>query len=603
MKVFQIGFNKCGNAAIGRFFELHGLPTASWMKGELAKSLVADIEAGNRPLATWTAEYDVFVDMEYLQARGVVEGYRYFRELHDGYPDALFVLNTTPNVDGWIRRRAAHGEGSYLEGYRRYYGYDTAERVIARWREEWVLHHDAVLRHFSGEKAQRLFVWNIDAPDFDELQSKVPFPVVPRHWRPLGPRGRVRQPPWPESSPPGLAEALETRFRQTSQGRIPPMISTDRLYDIAKIRALQRWSGRPYPDFPVVPFAEACVDSHVVQRRGVIDVPKPEGVAHYMFRRDEFHRSQLDLFHLKDVYLSYDVRNNGRPEYYLFTAKRELINGLFFGARPFFDEPSGEVSEPSVFIDDPFTKENICHFVFDKFPRAFLAEERYGRRRAVYFNGFDYAKSVCALCDVDTLALSPTLKGTVRLKDAVFVSDTFMMLRHPAQLGAPKHLAALELLRSRIPRASRDDAPTKVFLERAANVPRNIRNMDDVRAVAERFGYWVGDPATMAPIEQLAMFASVTSLAGVHGAGLTGLAFQPVGSSVVELLPPLCATAAYWIMCHQMGRTYRPLACLDPDYGAADPSTITHDVAHNRRDVVVPTTELERVFSELLETR
>lgn len=183
-RIFQIGFNKCGTRSISHFFKRHGLVTADWALGDLAKSIKADLEAGDALLQNWP-DVNVFSDMEYVHAVKMIEGYKYFRELHTQFPDAMFILNTR-NGEAWIKSRDGHGDGAYTSAYRRYYGCDTVEQVYDRWRIDWYEHHAAVLNYFSGPLANRLFVWDIDRPDFDGLQKKLTFELKTDFWTQRG---------------------------------------------------------------------------------------------------------------------------------------------------------------------------------------------------------------------------------------------------------------------------------------------------------------------------------------------------------------------------------------------------------------------------------
>jgi capsular polysaccharide biosynthesis protein len=86
---------------------------------------------------------------------------------------------------------------------------------------------------------------------------------------------------------------------------------------------------------------------------------------------------------------------------------------------------------------------------------------------------------------------------------------------------------------------------------------------------------------------------------GVHGAGLTNLAFQPQGAHVVELMAPMCGTAAYWIMSRPLGKSYHGLVCEDPEFGIVDQLAVTHNPQNNRRDVIVPIDQLDELLSGL----
>ena len=98
----------------------------------------------------------------------------------------------------------------------------------------------------------------------------------------------------------------------------------------------------------------------------------------------------------------------------------------------------------------------------------------------------------------------------------------------------------------------------------------------------------------------MALFASADLLIGVHGAGLTNMLFMPPGGMVLELLPPLCATASYWGIASALGITYRHLVCHDPELGVVDARDRPHSPQHNRRRVELPIPLLEAELNQLL---
>jgi hypothetical protein len=179
-KVFQIGFNKCATRSISHFFKRHGFEVADWERGEIARALKSDIDSGRAPLAAWD-KVNVFTDMESVERGRIIEGYKYFRELASAYPQALFVLNTR-NVETWIRSRHAHGKGAYTAAYAIFLGLGTDAEVFRYWRIDWFHHHLEVLRYFSELGRPRLFVWDIDSPDFVTLGQIAGMEFDPAKW-------------------------------------------------------------------------------------------------------------------------------------------------------------------------------------------------------------------------------------------------------------------------------------------------------------------------------------------------------------------------------------------------------------------------------------
>ena len=107
MKIFQIGFNKCGTRTIHQYFCDNGIRSVHWDEGRLAQRMFKNLSDGESLLAGYE-EYDVFTDMEFLSESGVfLEGYKLFPFLAAQYPDAVFILNTRDR-ESWIRSRVSH---------------------------------------------------------------------------------------------------------------------------------------------------------------------------------------------------------------------------------------------------------------------------------------------------------------------------------------------------------------------------------------------------------------------------------------------------------------------------------------------------------------
>jgi hypothetical protein len=69
---------------------------------------------------------------------------------------------------------------------------------------------------------------------------------------------------------------------------------------------------------------------------------------------------------------------------------------------------------------------------------------------------------------------------------------------------------------------------------------------------------------------------------------LTNVLFSPPGTSVLEVLPPLVATGAYWTLCSQLGHSYSCLIADDPEYPRPDYSTWLHRPEYDRRNIILP---------------
>jgi hypothetical protein len=172
MKVFQIGFNKCGTATIHRYFQSNGIKSIHWDNGRLARRMFVNLANGDDLLAGYEA-FDAFSDMEYLDASGTfLEAYKLFPYLAAQYPNAVFILNTRDRED-WIRSRLRHSSGSYAVRQREHYKTESDEELTHVWRAEWERHHYRVVRYFAG-KPHRFFVCRIEADLPHVLNEQLP---------------------------------------------------------------------------------------------------------------------------------------------------------------------------------------------------------------------------------------------------------------------------------------------------------------------------------------------------------------------------------------------------------------------------------------------
>ena len=75
---------------------------------------------------------------------------------------------------------------------------------------------------------------------------------------------------------------------------------------------------------------------------------------------------------------------------------------------------------------------------------------------------------------------------------------------------------------------------------------------------------------------------------GVHGAGLTNAVFfRDKSFKLLEILPPLCATADYWKLAHAHGFQYDAFISRDKEIETPDYTTWKHDSTFNRRDIII----------------
>lgn len=179
MKVFQIGFNRCGTTSI--FHRLNALGfRAVHMRTPERRNLARvmhDNLAQARHILTELEHYDAFTDMGHLTQDRHLEGYKLFPEIMAQVPDSVFILNVR-NVDDWIRSRMDHNDGDYAQAMLRVRGLPTLQDLAEAWRQDWAAHVAAVHARIPPE---RLLVLDIDTDDLsaiDRFTGRTPVAPV-----------------------------------------------------------------------------------------------------------------------------------------------------------------------------------------------------------------------------------------------------------------------------------------------------------------------------------------------------------------------------------------------------------------------------------------
>jgi hypothetical protein len=190
MKIFQIGFNRCGTVSLWQYFAKCGIPGVHWERGDLARSIYHQYRA-NTKLLTNYSDVVFFSDME---SDIVIDGkpnwiyahVDYYKVLDAQYPDSKFILNTR-NVEDWIKSRShffmtpGGDKAEYLNYAKIVHKTDT-QGVHNLWRKQWEDHHKDVKEYFAS-RPKDLLVYNIDTDDSSKLlaffREKLTLPDIP----------------------------------------------------------------------------------------------------------------------------------------------------------------------------------------------------------------------------------------------------------------------------------------------------------------------------------------------------------------------------------------------------------------------------------------
>lgn len=162
MKIFQIGFNKCGTKFLFQLFSQLGFKCIYADEGRLAKRILQNF-LNDEPLLNGYEEYDAYFCMENV-SMNVFINMILFRELDRQYVDCKFILNIR-DVNDWINARL--NEPKYLQEFILSSNtYDT-QSVILKWKSQWKRHYHNVLQHFGVERLNKdliIFDMNQDHP-------------------------------------------------------------------------------------------------------------------------------------------------------------------------------------------------------------------------------------------------------------------------------------------------------------------------------------------------------------------------------------------------------------------------------------------------------
>lgn len=129
-------------------------------------------------------------------------------------------------------------------------------------------------------------------------------------------------------------------------------------------------------------------------------------------------------------------------------------------------------------------------------------------------------------------------------------SDLWREIVAPLSVGAPK------------------SAVRKIFLTRHKSRLRFIENSGEIEILCRNKGYEIVDTDVLSLAQQVELFSTVSHLVGIHGAGLTNMAFCPPGCRVLELFPPpdLGYLPYHYILLAKIKRfNYRALIGTLPD--------------------------------------
>jgi hypothetical protein len=169
MKIFQIGFNKCGTSSLHERFLALGLKSIHHDDGKLALRMKENIENGDNVIAGYR-DYDAFTDLVHLSWSRHVQAFKYYKKILLEVPEAVFIYNIR-NKQKWLRSCKNHE--NYLDRIKKVYNYRTLGDALDHLSRDWDRHFEEVQRNIPPE---RLLVFNIETDDARKIDRFLGYP-------------------------------------------------------------------------------------------------------------------------------------------------------------------------------------------------------------------------------------------------------------------------------------------------------------------------------------------------------------------------------------------------------------------------------------------
>lgn len=160
MKIFQIGYNKCGTGILHQTLLQLGYESIFYDNGKLARTMLTNF-VNEEPLLKGYEKYDAYVCMEDV-CTNLYAHRLFYKILDEQYPGSKFILNVR-NVDNWVQNRVR--QPGYLVAYMWATGIMMAPEVIEKWKRSWHKHIEDVHKYFGDRVNKDLLVYNVEKDD------------------------------------------------------------------------------------------------------------------------------------------------------------------------------------------------------------------------------------------------------------------------------------------------------------------------------------------------------------------------------------------------------------------------------------------------------
>jgi hypothetical protein len=337
-----------------------------------------------------------------------------------------------------------------------------------------------------------------------------------------------------------------------------------------------------------------------------ITLPAPHGDAGYYAFHNAGRQAYLpgaQVHSFENGTISVDLSLPGRTQFYVFDGDGACIEDLSWGTLPFIAPDVGVIDDDLCVIGDRFMGPmNVCHFILDHFTRIALYDRATGASPKILLaEPHDIYRRILEQAGVaDRVVEAGAKKFSFRARRLLVSSTLIREFAHPAHSGSSW---ALDFVRERLHPPAPPPQTRRLFISREDAASRQIRNWQEVEPVLARHGFEIFTVSAHSLPEQIAAFAAAHLVVGVHGAGMTNIVFGRPGLRVLEILPPLVASPAYWYLCAGMGADYTAFIADDPELPRPDYAHWGHHPEFISRDIVIDPARLDAALSALAAER
>lgn len=350
------------------------------------------------------------------------------------------------------------------------------------------------------------------------------------------------------------------------------------------------------PQYPTVPIKDYIVTT----------IDKPEDLAlpiyddsnlHYAIARANGKNKNIDLIKLENAYISLDFTKKYSFKFYIFNEQQELLERISHGDSPFLLDNVIPVDKKVGFLEDKFSNFNVCHLLTDKLSRVKQLQKAFSPEEYILYHKNSYIDQAKQLTGLKTLDFEQ--KGYVTLKvSQLFLSSasTYTFI-HPAQNLDSNFQDLKDSIISKVKFDKQKYFPEVFFIDRSSSNSRNVLNLGEFNSFLQDYKIESIKLEDLSLAEQVQLFSGARLVLGVHGAGLTNIMFCKEGTDVVEILPPLCATPAFFKIAVANKLNYRFLVARDKELPTPlNYSEWVHEPAkYNRRDIECDIEKLESI--------